>query len=82
MAQQAAQLLARYEQLLSENGSDKDHLIFATIYLSDLKLKDAFNAVWDEWITPGRAPARVCVACGLPEGYDVEITLTAELLRP
>ncbi|HIT68723.1 MAG TPA: RidA family protein, partial [Candidatus Aphodomonas merdavium] len=80
MKQQAERLLARYEELLSMYGSSKNHLIFATVYVSDLSQKEAFNAVWDAWLTPGCAPARVCVQCGLPQGYAVEIALTAECL--
>jgi len=78
MAGQAGALLKRYEELLKQYGSDKDHIIFACIYVTDLALKDEFNAVWDAWLSPGCAPARVCVACGLAEGYLVEMTLTAE----
>ncbi len=77
---QAKALLARYEELLRQNGSDKDHIIFASIYIADMKLKEEFNAVWDAWLNPGCAPARVCVACTLPEGYLVEITITAEAI--
>ena len=81
MTEQATRLLTRYEELLRMNGTDKDHILFATIYLSDLKLKDDFNAVWDKWLNPGCAPARACVEVGLPEGFDVEVTLTAALIE-
>lgn len=81
MTEQAKALLSRYEELLAMNGSDKDHIIFASIYVTDMALKDEFNAVWNEWLNPGCAPARVCVEVGLAEGYLVEVTLVAEKIN-
>lgn len=80
MREQATALLTRYEELLKLNGSDKDHIVFASIYVTDMSLKDEFNAVWDAWLNPGCAPARVCVEVGLVEGFLVEVTLVAEKL--
>ena len=78
MTEQARAVLARYDELLAQNGSDKDHIIFASIYLTDMALKSEFNDVWNQWLNPGCAPARVCVEVGLGEGYLVEVTLIAE----
>ena len=40
--------------------------------------KEEFNAVWDKWITPGCAPARVCVQAGLGDTpYRMEISVIA-----
>ena len=78
MTEQARAVLARYDELLAQNGSDKDHIIFASIYVTDMALKSEFNDVWNQWLNPGCAPARVCVEVGLGEGYLVEVTLIAE----
>lgn len=77
--EQATALLNRYDELLEQNNSDKDHIVFATIYISDMSLKEEFNKVWDEWMNEGNAPARVCVEVTLEAGYLVEITLVAEV---
>ena len=82
MTEQATKLLTRYEELLLENGSDKNHILFATIYVTDMALKGEFNAVWDKWLHPGCAPARVCVEAGLGGGgFLVEVAITAALLE-
>jgi enamine deaminase RidA (YjgF/YER057c/UK114 family) len=36
------------------------------------------NAVWDKWVAPGHAPARVCVEAKLAvPGFEVEIQVIA-----
>ena len=79
IAGQTKALCERYEQLLEQHGSDKDHLLFVTIYISDLSLKDEMNKVWDAWLNPGHAPARVCVEAKIPEGYFLEMSVVAAL---
>ena len=66
---QTREVLARVDALLAQAGSDKDHLLNATIYLKDIGSGFApMNAVWSAWLSPGMAPART--------------TLQAELARP
>jgi len=68
-AGQTHQVLEKIDALLAEAGSDKDHLLSATIYLKDIGTDfDAMNEVWSGWLTPGQAPSRT--------------TLQAELARP
>ena len=81
MKEQATALLARYDELLQQYGSDKSHILSAEIYVTDMKLKSEFNEVWDKWIPEGCAPRRVCVEVGLDEGYLVEVTITPSLLN-
>ena len=79
IAEQTEALLRRYEELLELHGSDKNHLLFVTIYISDLSLKEEMNQVWNAWLNPGCAPARVCVEAKIPEGYLLEMCVTAEI---
>ena len=79
IAGQTQALCERYEEMLEQHGSDKDHLLFVTIYISDLSLKDEMNKVWDAWLNPGHAPARVCVEAKIPEGYFLEMSVVAAL---
>ncbi len=81
MAEQTRALLARYDELLARYGSDKDHLLSATIYITDMALKPEMNQAWNEWINEGCAPARVCIQAGLEEGYFIEISLIAEIIN-
>lgn len=79
-AAQTADMLASVERTLAQVGSDKSHLLMATIYLADMADYDAMNAIWDNWLPEGCAPSRACVQARLakPE-YRVEIALTAAL---
>lgn len=69
VATQTREVLARIDTLLAEAGSDKDHLLNATIYLKDIGTGFApMNEVWSAWLSPGMAPTRT--------------TLQVELARP
>ena len=76
--EQAEALFARFDELFAQFGTDKDHMLMATIYMPDIRDKEAFNRVWDKWITKGCAPARVCVQAGLGDTpYHMEISVIA-----
>lgn len=77
---QTGNLLVSIERLLSEAGSDKSRLLMVTIYLADMADYVALNAVWDDWLPEGCAPARACVQAKLanPE-FKVEMALTAAI---
>lgn len=78
ISEQTHNLLASVDRLLAQAGSDRCHLLMATIYLADMADYEAMNAVWDAWVPAGCAPVRACVEARLarPE-YRVEIALTA-----
>ena len=61
LQEQAEIMLANVVNLLEKSGSDKEHMLSATIYLRDIKDFAAFNAIWDKWVIPGTQPARACV---------------------
>lgn len=78
MAAQAREVLAALEKHLLANNSDKDHMLFASVWLSDMKDFDSFNTVWDSWVPAGKAPARACVEAKLvAPDFNVEVALTA-----
>ncbi len=79
-AGQTQQILNSLEQLLEEAGTDKLHLLSATIWLADMADFGAMNGAWDAWVTPGHAPVRACVEARLarPE-WKVEIMVVAAL---
>lgn len=76
--QQTRDCLASVEKLLAEAGSDKDHMLQATIWLADMADFAEMNAVWDAWVPEGHAPTRACGEARLatPE-YKVEVILIA-----
>lgn len=76
--QQTRDCLGSVEQLLAEAGTDKDHMLQATIWLADMADFAEMNAVWDAWVPEGHAPTRACGEARLatPE-YKVEVILIA-----
>ena len=76
--EQADIMLRKVENLLESAGSSKDNILAATIYLKNMNDFDAFNEVWNAWLTPGYAPARTCVQAAMSsEKYLIEISVTA-----
>lgn len=76
---QTREVLAKIDALLAEAGSDKDHLLSATIYLKDIQQDfAAMNEVWSAWLAPGCAPSRTTVQAALARPQVlVEITVIA-----
>ncbi|HLV17622.1 RidA family protein [Halomonas sp. H10-9-1] len=75
---QTESMLGRLDDLLKEIGSDREHLLSATIYLKEGHDFAAMNEVWDAWVPTGHAPARTCVCAPMPaDELKVEITVTA-----
>lgn len=79
---QTQTMLEKVDELLSEAGSDRQHLLSATIYIRDMKDFAAMNAVWDAWIPEGHAPARACVEARMarPE-LLVEVSVIAAVKK-
>jgi len=70
--------LAEIDRLLAAAGTSKANLLSASIWLADMDTFGEMNAVWDQWVMPGCAPARATVEARLaaPE-YLVEIAVIA-----
>jgi enamine deaminase RidA (YjgF/YER057c/UK114 family) len=83
IATQTQSLLDSLERTLLAAGSCKDRLLMATIYLVDMADYAGMNAVWDNWLPAGCAPARACVkVAGLAQpGWRVEIAVSAAAQR-
>src|SRR5450432_267045 len=62
---QARSVLKRIDALLAEVGTDKSHILSATIYLADITDFPLMNAVWDAWVPQGHTPARATVEASL-----------------
>jgi enamine deaminase RidA (YjgF/YER057c/UK114 family) len=78
VAGQTREILSRVDELLAEAGSTRSHLLSAVIYLRSMDDFAAINAVWDEWVPEGHAPARTAVEAFLASNsLLVEITVIA-----
>lgn len=75
---QTREMLASVERLLQQAGSDKSRLLQVTLYLRDMADYAAMNAVWDEWVPEGCAPARACIEAKLASpGFAIEAVVIA-----
>nr|WP_222939744.1 RidA family protein [Photobacterium sp. BZF1] len=78
ITEQTQTMLDKVEKLLEQAGSDKEHMLSATIYIKDMKDFAEMNAVWDNWVPAGHAPARACVEASMArEALLVEISVVA-----
>jgi enamine deaminase RidA (YjgF/YER057c/UK114 family) len=75
---QTEQILKKIDELLAAAGTSKSRLLTATVYVPDIRTREAVNKAWMAWIDPENPPARAMVQAtlGLPE-ILVEITVTA-----
>lgn len=75
---QTKQVLERIDRLLQTAGSDKSKLLTAHIWLSDMRLFEGHNAVWNEWVDSKNPPVRACVQADLwRPNMLLEIMVTA-----
>lgn len=77
---QTAQALRQLDQYLAEAGTDKDHILTTTVYITDMSKKNEMEEAWLEWINPAHPPARACVEVGLHGTTLVEFVVSA--IRP
>lgn len=76
--EQTTTMLEKVDALLEQAGSDREHILSATVYIRDMKDFAGMNEVWDSWVPAGHAPARACVEARMarPE-LLVEVSVVA-----
>lgn len=80
IGEQTSSMLEKVSDLLEQAGSDKEHILSATIYIKDMADFAQMNAVWDNWVPAGFAPARACVQASMArEALLVEISVIAAI---
>lgn len=78
ITEQTSSMLEKVDELLSQAGSDKEHILSATIYVKDMNDFSQMNDVWDAWVPAGYAPARACVEAAMARDVLlVEISVVA-----
>ena len=63
--EQTTTMLEKVDDLLAQAGSDREHILSATIYIKDMQYFAEMNEVWDNWVPEGHAPARACVEASM-----------------
>jgi enamine deaminase RidA (YjgF/YER057c/UK114 family) len=64
-AGQTGEVLAEIDRLLKLAGTDKTKIVQASLWLNDIRHRDAVNPVWIEWLGGKNAPARAAVEAKL-----------------
>lgn len=76
--EQTETMLEKVDELLLKAGSDRKHMLSATIYIKDMQYFAEMNQVWDAWVPEGHAPARACVEASMArDALLVEISVVA-----
>ncbi|WP_290701150.1 RidA family protein [Amphritea sp.] len=80
--EQTATMLEKVDAFLEQAGSDREHILSATLYIRDMKDFAGMNEVWDNWVPAGHAPARACVEARMarPE-LLVEVSVVAAVKK-
>lgn len=77
MYAQTVSALQAIDRNLADAGTDKRHILSATVYIADMSRKSEMNDAWLAWVDPDHAPQRACIGVTL-EGPDlVEIVVCA-----
>lgn len=80
--EQTQTMLDKVDALLEQAGSDREHMLSATLYLRDMKDFAAMNEIWNAWVPTGHAPARACVEARMARAeLLVEISVTAAVKK-
>lgn len=75
---QAQQILKEIDRLLGLCGTDKSKLVTATIWVADIRLRDAMNEAWVAWTGGQDLPGRACIEARLADPRIlVEIAVVA-----
>ena len=75
---QTRQSLTNVKAILTEAGTDRDHVLKTTVFLSDMNNFAAMNAVYATFFTEGSYPSRSAVEVArLPKDALVEIEVIA-----
>ncbi len=76
---QTAEVLAEIDRLLALAGTSKAKVISATIWLNDIRHREAMNESWITWVGgQANAPTRACVEAKLVDPRMlVEIAVVA-----
>lgn len=78
IGEQTQTMLDTVDALLKEAGSDREHILSATIYIKSMDYFKEMNDIWDSWVPEGHAPARACVEASMArEELLVEISVVA-----
>jgi len=67
IAGQTRQVLASIDAALAKAGSNKSKILWANVWVTDIRNREGMNGVWKQWIDPKNLPARATVEAKLAD---------------
>jgi enamine deaminase RidA (YjgF/YER057c/UK114 family) len=64
---QTEEILGEIDRLLALAGTTRSHIASATIWLSDIRLRETMNEAWIAWLGGRDVPVRACVEAKLAD---------------
>ena len=64
---QTQQILKEIDRLLKLASSDKSKVVSATIWVSDIRFREAMNEAWNAWTGGKNLPGRACIEAKLAD---------------
>jgi enamine deaminase RidA (YjgF/YER057c/UK114 family) len=75
---QTQQILKEIDRLLKLCGTDKSKIVSATIWVTDIRHREAMNEAWTAWTGGQNLPGRACIEAKLADPRMlVEIAVVA-----
>ena len=75
---QTQQILKEIDRLLKLCGTDKTKVVSATIWVTDIRNREAMNEAWNAWTGGQNLPGRACIEAKLADPRMlVEIAVVA-----
>ena len=75
---QTQQILKEIDRILKVGGTDKTKVVSATIWVTDIRNRDAMNEAWNAWTGGENLPGRACIQAALADPRMlVEIAVVA-----
>lgn len=75
---QTEEILRKIDAALAAAGTGKARLLWAQVWLTDIREKEQMDAAWKAWVDPEGKPVRACVEARLATpDTRVEIMVTA-----
>jgi len=79
--EQTEQVLKNISEILIATGSDIDHVIKTTVYISDIQLWDRLNEVYGKFFGKHRPARAVVPTKDLHYGFHIEIEAIASIIK-
>ncbi|KSV75997.1 hypothetical protein N185_16245 [Sinorhizobium sp. GW3] len=78
MRSQTLQVVAKLDKLLTQAGTDKNKLLSATLFITDMNQKQEMDDVWTSWLEARDLPARATIGVSdLGQDVLIEVVVSA-----